>query len=834
MPIEPFSGMPMPRFTPALRRLALRPLVLALAVGAQGLATTPSQAASPDREQAASDKRHYTIPAGSLISALNRFAEQAGIFLAGHNDLAAGKRSPGLNGDFTRQQALLQLLQGSGLQALAQGHVGYVLQPATTLELGATHVDAPAPSTISEDSGSYTVGLTTAATGLPLSLRETPQSVSVITRQLMDDQGSTNIADALRRVPGISVQNYDSERWEFSSRGLPISNFQYDGVNTDYDGVYDYGTSSTDLAPYERVEIIKGATGLMTGSGDPSATVNLIRKRPTPAFDASISGSAGSWDNYRTEADISGPVTTDGSVRGRFVGATQTRSAYVDHYRNSRNIAYGILEADLTEDTLVTLGIDQQDTRSRGASWTGFPMYNSDGSRTDFSRSFNPATDWSRRDFNNQTLFASVARQLSHDWSLKLGYDRKHRQHDTFLGSASGGYPDPVSGDGMFMYMGKFEGDQIQDNIEVNLSGPFTLLGREHDMIVGFMSMDARQDNPVYGSVYPPVAGSIYDWRGEFAKPQIPRVGDDDIVQRQTGAYLATRLKPGDDLALILGARVSDFKGYDHLDYSDPNRADVRDSYRQSGVVTPYAGLVYDLDDTWSLYSSYTSIYQPQMSKDANRQLLDPVQGKSYEAGVLAGFFGGHLNGRFALYRIEQDNIAEYVSGIDSDSVYRATQGATTKGFELELAGEIRDGWSLSAGYTYNHTRDAQGNYVYASILQTTAPQQVIRLFSSYRLPGSWDTLTVGAGVNWQSEFFGQVFQPDPADSVNFGHPSTLTQPGYALVDVMARYRFNAHLSTTLNVKNLFDKTYYTGLGNFGTGFYGEPRSLQLVGKWQF
>jgi outer membrane receptor for ferric coprogen and ferric-rhodotorulic acid len=187
-----------------------------------------------------------------------------------------------------------------------------------------------------------------------------------------------------------------------------------------------------------------------------------------------------------------------------------------------------------------------------------------------------------------------------------------------------------------------------------------------------------------------------------------------------------------------------------------------------------------------------------------------------------------------ALYRIEQDNIAEYVSGVDTESVYRAVQGATTKGFEFELAGELRDGWNLSAGYTYNHTRDAKGDYVYGSVLQTTAPQQVVRVFSTYRLPGAWDGLTVGAGVSWQSEFFGNVFRPDPADSVNVGHDTTITQPGYALVDAMARYRFNEHLSTTLNVKNLFDKTYYTGLGNFGTGFYGEPRTLQLTTRWAF
>lgn len=804
-----------------------RSLALALAVSlAPGIAPAAS-------EPGASQKRHYAIAAGSLVSVLNRFAEQAGVFLAGHNDLASGKRSTGLQGDFTEQQALQHLLQGSGLQAQPQAGGGYVLRtaPEGTLELDATTIAALNLGAITEDTHAYTTGSTASATGLPLSLRETPQSVTVITRQQMDDQGGTSIADVLRRAPGISVQNYDSERWEFSSRGLPITNFQYDGVNTDYDGVYDYGTTSTDMATFDRVEIIKGATGLMTGSGDPSASVNLIRKRPTQAFKASLSGSVGSWDSYRSEGDISGPLTDSGKVRGRFVGVYQDRSAHADHYQNTRDIAYGILEADLTPGTLLTFGIDQQNTRSRGASWTGFPMFNSDGSRTNFSRSFNPATDWSRRDFSNQTLFAALEQQLTNDWTLKVSYDRKHRRHDTFLASASGGHPDPLTGDGMFMYMGKFKGDEVQDNLDVNLSGPFSLFGREHEMIAGFMAMNTRQDIPVFGSVYPALEGSIFDWRGEFAKPDIPQVGGDDIVQRQTGAYLATRLKPTDDLSVILGGRISDFKGSDHLDYSDPGRPDVRDSYRQSGVVTPYAGLIYDLDDTYSLYSSYTNIYQPQMSKDANRHLLDPVEGDAYEAGIKAEYFGGRLNARFALFRIEQDNLAEYVSGVDTESVYRAVQGATTKGFEVEVAGEVLEGWKLSAGYTYNHTRDAQGDPVYGSVLQTTAPAQVVRVFSTYRLPGVWDNLTVGGGVNWQSEFFGNVFQPDPNGS---GQNARITQDRYYLVDVMARYRFNEHLSTLLNVKNLFDKTYYTGLGNFGTGFYGEPRSVQVTTKWDF
>ena len=819
---------------PQPARFALRPLALATSLLCLGAPTL--YAAEPTSTQEAA--RSYRIAGGALVAVLNSFAEQSGMFIAGHNSLAAGKTSPSLNGSYTPTSGLQHLLQGSGLQALPQGNNGYVLEliPAHSgaLELGATTISGQGLGAITEDTHAYTTGVMASATGLPLSMRDTPQSVTVITRQQMDDQGSNSIADTLRRAPGVSVQNYDSERWEFSSRGLPITNFQYDGVNATYDGVYDYGTTSTDMAVYDHLEIIKGSAGLLSGSGDPSATVNLIRKKPTREFKASVTQTFGSWDNYRTEGDISGPLTESGNLRGRFVGVYQDRQSYLDHYQHTKDIGYGILEADLTPDTLLTFGIDQQDTRSRGASWTGFPMFFSDGSRTHFSRSFNPAADWSRRDFQNQTLFASVQQQLANDWSLKVSLDRKRSQHDTLLASASGGNPDPVSGDGMYMFMGKYKGDQLQNTLDVNLSGPFNLFGREHELIMGFMATRSKQDVPVYGSIYPAVGGSIFDWHGEYAKPDIPRSGQNDIVQRQTGAYLATRLKPTDDLSVILGTRVSTFSGTDTTDFYDPTKADNRTTYRQSGVVTPYAGIVYDLNDTWSVYTSYTQIYRPQSSKDADRKLLDPIEGATYEAGLKAAFYDGRLNASFAAFRIEQDNVAEYVSGFETDSVYRPIAGATTKGFEAQLSGEVLDGWNISAGYTYQHTRDANNGYVYSSVLQTTTPQQVVRLFSSYRLPGALEHVTVGGGVNWQSEFFGNVFQPDPNDTVNFGQNARITQDSYYLVDLMARYRFNEHLSTTLNVKNLFDKKYYTGLGNFGTGFYGEPRSLQLATKWDF
>ncbi|WP_150652465.1 TonB-dependent siderophore receptor, partial [Pseudomonas fluorescens] len=267
-----------------------------------------------------------------------------------------------------------------------------------TLQLGATNISAQGLGATTEDTRSYTTGAMSSATGLPLSIRETPQSVTVITRQQMDDRGVQSVGDALRNTPGISMQKYDSDRTEFSARGLAITNFQYDGVNIPYDGVYgENPNNGDDAASIDRIEIIKGATGLMTGSGDPSATVNLIRKKPTKEFKASISGTVGSWDAYRTVGDISGPLTESGNVRGRFVGAYSDQNSYLDHYSQRKDLFYGILEADMSDDTLLTFGVDKSSTTPRGSSWTGNPVYFTDGGRTDFGRHFNSAADWSRR-----------------------------------------------------------------------------------------------------------------------------------------------------------------------------------------------------------------------------------------------------------------------------------------------------------------------------------------------------------------------------------------------------------------------------------------------------
>ena len=769
-----------------------------------------------------------------LSSALTELGLQTNLQILYSPDQVAGIKSRAVSGSLEPSEALAAMLKDSGISFQINGSSVTLVSGAadSTLQLGATTISGQALGLTTEDSGSYTTGATTTATKLPLTIRETPQSVTVVTRQQMDDRGEKNIGDVLRNTPGISVQQYDSDRTEYSTRGFAITNFQYDGVNNVYDGVYDEGATHVDMATYDRVEIIKGATGLMTGSGDPSATVNLVRKKPTKEFKASITGTAGSWDNYRTEGDISGPLNDSGSVRGRFVGAYQDKNSYIDHYTQKKDVYYGILEADLSEDTLLTFGIDKQSVTPRGSSWTGNPVYFSDGGRTDFPRSFNPGADWSRRDFDSVTYFTSLEQALANDWKLKVSLNEKISDHDTQLASASGGNPDRATGEGMFLYWGRWEGHRVQDSADINLSGPFTLGGREHELVAGFMASHSRQTGATFDtSAFSQVPGSIYDWNSHLPKQDFPKNGKYERTQSQNGIYLATRLRPTDDLSVILGSRLSTFKYNEDYSYNaGTGMSDTHASYKEHGVVTPYAGVVYDLNDTYSLCGSYTNIYQPQIYKDADGKTLAPVEGNAYETGLKAAYLDGRLNASLAFFRIEQDNFAESIgtNPVTNEGIYKAIDGATTNGVELELAGELQEGWNLSAGYTYARTRDQDEQRIYGYPLSTTKPEHVFRTFTTYRLPGVLNKVTVGGGVSWQSAFYGKIY------SAPAGDYTRIKQGGYSLVDLMTKYEYDEHLSFTVNANNVFDKKYLTGLGNFDTTFYGEPRNLQLTAKYNF
>lgn len=780
---------------------------------------------SAGQASAAEAARSYAIAAGPLGAVLSRFASDAGVVLSFEAELTQGKRSPGLQGTYSVEQGFARLLAGTDLQVMAASNGNYVLVPRSTdgaLELGATSINAMGLGAITEGTGSYTTGSTSTATKMNLSIRETPQTITVITRQRMDDQHLASMTDVLNQTPGITMSQDGGERFNIYSRGSAINTYQFDGVTTFQDNqTRNMPSTLLDVALYDRVEIVRGATGLMSGAGDPSAVVNLIRKRPTREFKSYIQGGAGSWDYYRAEADVSGSLTEEGHVRGRFVAAQQNNHTFMDWYTQDRSILYGALEADLTDTTLIRFGIDRQTYKVNGAS--GVPLIFTNGQPTHFSRSNSSDARWGYDDYETTNYTMTLEQQLANDWQLKVSTLYMDVDRNTFSSYVSTrtntSYLQP---DGSTtISAGVASADQYQKGADISLQGPFQLFGQAHEIIVGYNYLEYENKHREYAG--PDQDINYFTWENVTPKPGKDELSPSikyDIFNRQSGYYVAGRFNFTDDLHLILGARASNYRFDYSLGIIDSPNAPSTYNMKEHGVVTPYAGLVYDLTDEQSVYVSYTDIFKPQSNIDASGKPLDPEVGKNYEMGWKGEFLNGRLNANVAVYLVQRDNFAEETTepAPNGGNAYKAVDGAETKGVDLELSGEVLPGWNVFAGYSHSRTEDAAGNR-----LTTQLPMDTFRFWNTYRLPGDWERLTVGGGVNWNSKSTLQYAR----------YNSHVTQDDYFVTSLMARYKINDNLAATLNVNNLFDKKYYAGMAG-SYGHYGAPRNATVTLRYDF
>lgn len=801
-------------------RYALLGAALASPVGVA--LTTPAAWA-----QTAAAEFDFAIPASSLEAALMQFSTTAGVTVSFTPESTSGQQSSGLHGRYTASQALQILLSDSRLEAVEQANGSYSLLPrpsSDSLDLGATTVTGQRLSDTTEGSGSYTTGSTNTATGLPLSIRETPQSVSVITTQRMRDQGITELTDVVRQTPGLSFNqagNSGSDNNSIYSRGFSVENYQIDGLQL-LDSNYSSPAQTNDMVLYDRVEIIRGATGLTNGVGTPGATLNMIRKRPTFTPQSSITIKGGSWNYQRTEVDVSGPLTESANVRGRLVAAYQDNESYIDRLNERKKVLYGVIEADLTPDTLLTMGIDSQSNDVDDHARSGLPLFNKDGSRANWNDSDSAGATWAYSNRSAVSGFAILEHNLTERWKAKLSLNQRRSEYDELSGYAGGGNPDTATGRGVILYANRWKAKPVQNSFDFNLAGSYDLFGREHDAVIGYSQQNTNYSTPAYTWHWPyPEIDNIYTWDGSApGRPELPAYGRIDFSEKQAAAYGSTRLRVTDDLSFILGARVIDWDNRVKTDNYDPAAADTDEQRSETGVVTPFAGVVYDLNDNWSLYGSYTSIFKPQSRKTLDGAYIAPLEGVGYEVGSKAEFFDDRLNLAIALYQIEQDNLAVSIPGQfapDGSQAYRAESGTKTRGFEVEVSGELATDWQASASFSRNIVQDSKGQKLNTNIAQNTA-----KLFTTYTLPSIGNGLTVGGGINWQSEIYSNNVGPR---KVRF------TQDDYALVDVMARYPLTKQLTATLNLNNLLNEEYYT---NTSSSYFGTPRNATLGLRMEF
>ena len=304
-------------------------------------------------------------------------------------------------------------------------------------------------SLATEDTGSYTTSSSSTALGLNLSLRDTPQSVTVITRERMDDEAMTTAADALRSTTGVSLKPVDRGRNNLSVRGFEVTSFQFDGVPVATGNV---GIETTNTAIYDRIEVVRGATGLITGAGEPSAAINLVRKHAnSDRLTGSLWADSGSWDRRGAGVDVTTPLNDAASVRARFVASYSQQDAFIDLESTMSSVFYAVVDADLGSRTMLSVGASAQRDDRDGVLWAGLPYWYSDGTRTDFSRSSTSATRWNQWDTRERTAFLTLNHAFANEWSLRADVTHYRQTEESKL-LWMWGVPDRQTGEGMQVY----------------------------------------------------------------------------------------------------------------------------------------------------------------------------------------------------------------------------------------------------------------------------------------------------------------------------------------------------------------------------------------------
>lgn len=858
--------------------------------------------------QSAEAEQNFAIPADSLNQALQTFSAATGIQLVYASDLVAGLQSPGVNGRMTARAALDRLLAGSGLTGSFSGNTATIrgsvsadgerVTSAVRVQgvqgslhyggagqaAGVNGVNGSRDITATEGTGSFTSGATTVGSKTPQALKDIPHSVSVLTSERMAQQNVTDFESALRQLPGVTlVQNGSNVFTSFISRGFEISSIQIDGGaplltasgNNSTTGSQSQSTglfAQIDLAQYDHVELQRGSAGF-NGYGNPSGSVNLVRKKPLDHAQFLVEGQIGSWNNYRVVADATSPIGFDGALRGRLVTVYQDREFFYDTAKDNKTLIYGIAEGDVTPNTLVTVGASY--TRQQATPWvSGLPRYRN-GDDLKLPRSTCLCFDWNRFNVSTLELFGSVEQKLGEDWTIKLNATRTRQKSEMKAGGNV--YPVDPSTDAGALFTGNFDKyGTTQFSSEGTVTGSFMLFGQRQEIIVGAsrVSIDSSDrvgynglvsgnaanpyvpypGGPAYyfgspNGQFPPIDVFNFDPTNPlYTEPRnpLPTIAFNKNKFTQSIAYLNARLTPIERLHLNLTFRgnwIEVAQGFDRLCAGSGFAAycagqpigtrfntpfDNNYDFKESNFSWPPMGaLSYDVTDSVTAYVGYSDIYESQGSYlDRDLRPLDPITGSNIEAGVKWAAKDGRFNVSLSAYRTERRGRG-LPDPLNTIRFLRSNLVERSRGIDLEAAGELARGWQISASYSYSENKQSGSDYGTAEGLPFASiqPKHLYKIWTSYNFgaagaKGMLSRLTLSGGVNGQSFAYRQgnvcrnLIQQDGFTYCNSNGPPDyvpyrFTIPGYMLFAARVDYKLSDQWSMSLNMENITDKTYY-------------------------
>jgi outer membrane receptor for ferric coprogen and ferric-rhodotorulic acid len=657
------------------------------------------------------------------------------------------------------------------------------------------------------------------ATGLDLTIYDTPQALTIIDSSTMADFGLSDINALLKMSAGVNVDATETDRTYYNARGFDITSMHIDGIGMPLGNLV---VGDIDTAIYERVEIMRGSNGLITGLGNPSGTINYVRKRPANQAKGSLKISGGRWDNRRAELDISTPIIESGSWAARAVAVSQDKDSWLDHYSNQRQVASLIVDGQLTDRLTLAVGYTHQDNQSDGVLWGAVPVVYTDGTQADYDVSTSTAMDWTYWNTKTDESFVELGWHINDSWNLTSTAMHTDYQEgsELFYVYWNTGL-DPDTGLGMYSYPGKYDTDKENLILDTNLNGTFTAWHQKHQVQLGVSNANSDPESFAHDALTGFVSMPAFpDWSGtEVQRPSWAapyRSAHEDIdLNRIYGSLL---LALTDNVNLILGMNAVDYN-------NEGESYGVSTNAKQDGS-SPYIGFTWEILAGLNVYGSYSDIYQPQYVLGEDLQSLGSAEGKSYELGIKKAFNNNALL-NIALFRTEQVNLEEFKEYGDGDgiddtdysddfnyAIYRGVD-VQSEGVEIEVAGNLTDEITLQTGFTHLQLEDANGDDA-----RTFIPSNTFKLLLTYN-PTAVENLKLGVSTRWQDEVY--------FDS-EYGR---INQDSYRVLGGFANYSITDDVSLSLNMDNISDEKYFSSV-KYEQAYYAAPRDYTLSVNWNF
>lgn len=795
---------------PARRpRVPLVPLTLAIPLALSGAPALLYGSASQAAEQ--TQRQRYAILAGPLAERLNQFAAQAGIYLAGDAALTAGKQSQPLEGQYEVEQALRILLGGSGLQAVPIQAGRYEIQALA--EAGSSlALDAISVSEVTEDS-SYRAAESAIGDKFETPFLEQTQTAYSVNRQVLDDFAVSDLEETIKFVPGITVGNsFGGTQDSLVKRGF--GNGSDGGVLRD--GIRTSEGRNFNSVTTERVEVLKGPASLLYGMQEPGGVINVISKKPTYQWRSTLGGQLSDQGGGSGYFDLSGPLGETGFAF-RLIGQHKEE----DYWRN-----FGVNRDKLVAPSLAF----ESEAFSANLSYE-YSDYTSVLDRGAFLYNGHAVGDrhhrldehWTRIDGRRQYASLALEYRFSESSRLRFNYGWNKNAYSDY--QADPNAYNPATGELRRRFRSNPDVERSRNYASLDWLNDLELGGMRHELALG---VDHERHDESNGFFYqgPNVWGFDPDspHYGDLEQAEVVNPSNSQMRSRvrMQSAYVKDNIHLGERWILSLGLRHQRFRQQDSAGIPSQNGTDLDKSKN-----LPFVGLVYKLNEEFSLYGNYSESYKPNVIASGTRVEggSSPEEGRQYEVGLR--YDNGWLSGLVALFDIRKENI-QTTETVNGEQVTRAIGEARSRGLEASLNGQLGERWNLIANYAYTDTKVLKDTPANEGNELLNVAHNVAGLFLSYDLPQSLlpGDLRIGGGARYVGSREG-----DSANSFELA--------GYTTYDAFATWTLpnliGKQTELQLNVDNLTDKKYFISSGGTSNRVsWGAARTATLSATVDF